>query len=163
MSFIGIIADNKDYEFIRREISKIRNKTKIDVININKKSIKNMQNIKFDTIVIGEDINNIENGSMYINNILKNTDYLIINTDLNINLNLPNNKLKIITYGLNQKATVTVSSISEDMVLACLQRNIEDINKNIVEMQEFKMKADNITNKKIYSLLVVLIIQHLYN
>ena len=41
--------------------------------------------------------------------------------------------------------------------------NIEDVKKNIIEMQEFKIKSDNITNKKVYSLLVILIIQHLYN
>ena len=81
-----------------------------------------------------------------------------------MNFNLSNdNKLKIITYGLNQKATVTVSSITEDRVMACLQRNIEDINNNIIEVQEFIIEDHNITNKKIYSMLVVLIIQQLYN
>lgn len=154
MSFVGIIADCKDYEFIEKEISKIKKHP--ELINITEKNILNIKNVKFETIVI------CSNTDMNLSDILANAKYLILNSDVNIT-NINDNKLKIITYGLNQKSTVTASSISEDEVLVCLQRNIKDVKDNIIEVQETYMKSENITNKKVYSLMVIFILQQLYN
>ncbi len=161
MYFIGIVADCKDFEFIKKELIKKNNP--IQLIQINKKTINNIKNIKFDSIVVCTQLDKLERQDIF-NYIIKNCKYLIINSDLKLNNSIiKNDKIKTITYGLNQKATVTVSSITEDRVMACLQRNIEDINNNIIEVQEFIIEDHNITNKKIYSMLVVLIIQQLYN
>ena len=63
---------------------------------------------------------------------------------------------------MNQKSTVTASSVEEDNILVCLQRSIKDLESNIIEVQELKIKSENITNKKLYSLLVIFIIEKLY-
>ena len=160
MSFIGIIADNATYEFIKKEISKKEN---IELIRINKRDIENVKNIKFETIVICDKINQMENKQVYLDKIINNAEYLIINSDINIQTNIVSNKkLNIITYGLNQKATVTASSISEDNVIVCLQRSIKDKKGKIKEVQEAKINEKNINSKKVYSILVVYIILQIY-
>ena len=163
MSFIGIVAENKDFDFIKHNIlEKIYNqKQKIDIIKINKRSLENLKNIKFETIIINTKLKDIEKNESYIENILKNSKYLIINSDIQMNKEtFKNISLKIITYGLNQKATITASSITQDEVLICLQRNIEDINNNIIEAQEFNVKKDN---ENIYNILAIYTILKIYN
>ena len=162
MSFIGIISDNKDYEFIKKELMKDRDYYKLQLINIKEKNIENIKNVKFETMIICNDLKEIATKEVYIEKILKNTKYLIINSDINIKKDNIYNNVQIITYGMNQKATVTASSIQEDSILICIQRNIKNIEGNIIEMQEFRMKSENITNKKTYSLLVLFILQQLY-
>ena len=162
MSFIGIISDNKDYEFIKKELMKDRDYYKLQLINIKEKNIENIKNVKFETMIICNDLKEIATKEVYIEKILKNTKYLIINSDINIKKDNIYNNVQIITYGMNQKATVTASSIQEDSILICIQRNIKNTEGNIIEIQEFRMKSENITNKKTYSLLVLFILQQLY-
>ena len=54
MLFVGVIGENKDYRLlnkrIKKEISKF--KEKLELIDIDDKSIDNLKNVKFDTIVI---------------------------------------------------------------------------------------------------------------
>ncbi len=163
MSFIGIIADCKDYEFIKKELKKGKLKSKIELININEKNIENVKNIKFETIVVCIDIKELNEKKEYLQNILKGSRYLIINSDLNRSGIETNSELKVITYGLNQKATVTASSIAEDSIMICIQRSIENAKSNIIEMQENHMESENITNKKAYSLMVIAVLKHIYN
>lgn len=163
MSFIGIIADCKDYEFIEKEILKGKGQSKLKLININEKNIENIKNVKFETMIICTDIDKMKGRNVYIQSILKNTKYLIINSDLNLKKTISNSQLKIITYGLNQKATVTASSIEEDGIMICLQRNIENIENDIIEVQESYIESENVTNKKVYSLMVIFILKQLYN
>lgn len=66
MLFIGIIAKRKSYECIKNELINIDNN--ISVININLRNIENMKNIKFDIIIIDEQINKFETK---INNLKK--------------------------------------------------------------------------------------------
>ncbi len=55
-------------------------------------------------------------------------------------LELINNmKLIVITFGFNQKATITASSVEEELIL-CLQRKLIDVNKNVLEPQEIGVK-----------------------
>ena len=136
MCFIGIIADKKEYNFIEKQVLEQNKNDELKLININSKNISNMKNIKFETIVI---CNNIENMS---------DKYEFIDT--------------ILTYGLNQKSTVTISSVSENGVLICIQRNIEDIYGHIIEVQEDAIDIINISNKDLYSLLAGYIIKKLY-
>lgn len=46
----------------------------------------------------------------------------------------------VITCGINNKNTVTLSSISEDTLFATLQRSVYDINGNLLEPCELKIK-----------------------
>ena len=50
------------------------------------------------------------------------------------------NKNAVITCGINNKNTITLSSISENTLLATLQRSIYDINGNLLEPCEFKIR-----------------------
>ena len=51
MPFIGVIAKENDNNFIKNAIIKNAKINKFEVININKKSIENIKNIKFDILV----------------------------------------------------------------------------------------------------------------
>ena len=52
MPFIGIISKENDSNFIKNAINK-NSKGNFEIININKKSIENIKNVKFDVLVIG--------------------------------------------------------------------------------------------------------------
>lgn len=161
MSFIGIIGDRKNYSFIKNAIAK--NGAKIDVIYIDNENIENIKNIKFDMIVVTKEINNMDTKQKYIEQIMKNVKYLLINSDIKSDMNILGQiKCQIITYGLNQKATITVSSVKEDNILVCIQRNIETINGNVIEEQECNIKSENINTNKIYNLLIIFTILEVY-
>ena len=163
MSFIGIVANSDDYEFIIKELTKNNDCSKLQFINLNENSIENMKNIKFETVLICMEIHEKKYKNILLDNILINAKYLLINTDINMPLGfLQNNNIQIITYGMNQKATVTASSIKDDEVLICLQRNIWNVKHKIIEMQEVKVKSENISNATVYNLLATFIIKQLY-
>lgn len=163
MAFIGIVANSDDYEFIKKVLEKNIDCSKHQIINLNENSIENMRNIKFETIAICEDIQKIYNRDIIFEKFFNDARYLIINTDINLNFdNIQNSRLQIITYGMNQKATVTASSIEDDEVLICVQRNMLNVDNRIIEMQEAKVRCDNVTNAMVYNLLVSFIINILY-
>jgi len=160
MYFIGIFSTKKEYEFIKKEIEKSSNKN-INIIHINNKSIENLCNIKFDAVILDKKTDTIEID--IIQKILKDIKYLIINSDIKIkNGILSNIETNIIDYGLNQKSTVTASSISEENIIICLQRNIKNTNEKIIETNETKISIENYKNKRIYNILIVYILQILY-
>jgi len=160
MSLIGIISSKKDNEFIKKEIKKYSNKT-INIIHINYKSIENLSNIKFDVIIIDKSINQFNMEVM--EKILSNIKYLIINSDIDIRSGIFNKmETNIIDYGLNQKATVTASSINEENIIICLQRNIKNINNKIIETDENKINIESYKNKRIYNYLIIYILNNLY-
>ena len=140
MAFIGIIAESKFEMQMKRILdNKLNAKTKKHtIIIINDKSIENIKNITLDEIKKGKDI---------ISELLKNTKYLILNSDADIkDLRIINDiELKVITFGFNQKSTITASSVEENLMVA-LQRKIIGPNKNALEPQEIEVK---IINKKL--------------
>lgn len=163
MSFVGVIVTNKDFEFIKKIIYK-EIKDKIKVIRITKNNIENIKNVKFDTIVICKEMEEIIEKQKVLKQIVNNAKYLIINTDVNINKELFSKiRIKIITYGLNRKATLTVSSIGEDELMLCLQRSIENLEKDIIEPYEVNIKSKKINDKKIYNIIAAHSILTLYN
>ena len=54
MLFVGVIGESKDYKLLNRKIKKEVDKLqeKLELISIDDKSIDNLKNVKFDTIVI---------------------------------------------------------------------------------------------------------------
>ena len=91
MSFIGIISDNKTFENIKLNLlENIKNK-KLNIININLKSIENIKNIKFEIIIIETNIEKFNNYMNTIQILCENAKYIIINTDLNVGINLLQN------------------------------------------------------------------------
>ena len=71
--------------------------------------------------------------------------------------------IKLITFGFNSKATITISSIKEEKVIICLQRNIQKSDNEIIESQEKEMEINKKSDKKIYNELAVFIIKELHN
>lgn len=162
MSLIGIIAKKKDILAMKREIKG----KDIDVIEITKESIKNIKNIEFEEIIFLENINLEDDEYKYMNDIISKTKYLILNGDIEIDI-LKEIKIekpiKLITFGFNSKSTITVSSIQDDKIIVCIQRDIEKPNGKLLEKQEKQMIINNENSKKIYKNLVVFIINELHN
>lgn len=140
MPFIGIIAEERKSNIIKKQIVE---RLKIDenlIILIKEKNIENIKNIKFDTIILDRKFNNEKNLKM----VLENVKYLIINCDVVKNFNVLNDiEINVITYGFNSKATITASSVGEEEILVCLQRNIINAKKQKVEPQEVKIEIQN--------------------
>ena len=163
MPFIGIVGKVNDNNFIKNALVKNATTNKFEVININKNSIENIKNIKFDILVINDNIFELLDNSKYLEDIIKQATYIIINYDIKNNLPLlKNTKLNIITYGFNAKSTITVSSIKEESILVCVQRNIKKIDGKIIEEQEFNIKVEKNNVKKIYNVLVIFVILGIY-
>ncbi len=160
MPFIGIIAKESDCNFIKNEIIK-NSKNKFEVININKKNIINLKNIKFDTIVISDNVENILHESKYLEEIIKNAKYLIVNSDVVNNVKNIENE-NIIKYGLNCKADITISSINHENILICIQKDFENIKGIVIEQQEVNVKITKSSLKKVYNSMAIFTILSIY-
>ena len=116
MSIIGIIAKEKRVNQIKKQLEK--ENLNIEFVCINYKSIKNVRNIKFEIIIIQDSLIKLQENKEYIKDIMKNAKYVLLNTDINISEeNFKNIDLKILTYGLKQKSTITISSIKQEKIL----------------------------------------------
>ena len=162
MSLIGIVANKKDIQAIKKKIFVYN----CDIIEINKQSINNLKNIQFDEIIFLKDIILQDSEYKFMKNIISKARYLIINVDIGMDIF---NKIKIekpiklITFGFNSKATITISSIKEEKIIVCLQRDIQRFDNKIIETQEKEIKINKGKVKKIYNELVVFIIKELHN
>lgn len=156
MPFIGIISKETDYNYIKNQIKNYSEKKNYEFINININNIENIKNIRFDVIVINECIDDLFKKSFYIEKILNISKYILINMDVqHIIPILKQSGINVITYGLNSKATITVSSIKEENIMMCIQRSIKTKNNDFVEEQEINVKvcANNID--MVYNVLVL--------
>ncbi len=162
MAFIGIITSNKNEEILKKSVLNIlkNSQTKHNVIVINEENIGNMKNIKFNSIIMNKENNIKENKKIILKQILKNTKYLIVNSDVYTRLDMITNiNIAVITYGYNLKATVTASSINEEKILLCIQRNIKVDNKIDIEPKE--MYAQILAND-VYITMAANIVKLLY-
>ncbi len=144
MKFVGIIGKNISLKNI--------NNQEINIIRLDEKNIINVKNIKFQLIIINEDLSNFNTKLEYLEKILENTEYVIINSDIYIKMKIKPFKKKVITYGLNHKATVTISSIKDGNVLIDLQREIETLNKKVIESEEKLVQTTGTVN--VYEILI---------
>lgn len=153
MFFIGIITNQKNETYIKKELSSIEK----NIIFINEKNINNIKNVKFETIIIDELIEK----KLELRKIIENTKYLILNSDIEIDIELINDlKLTVITYGFNNKATFTVSSSEENSIIICLQRIIYSKNNDIIEPQEYKIEVPKNVEK--HTVIYICILKKLY-
>lgn len=156
MIFIGIVTDLESENNISKLLEKNNLINENNVIFIKEKNIDNIKNVHFDTVIINREFEKMEE----LNNLLNNAKNIVINMDVNINvqeLNVIN--ANIITYGFNSKSSITISSVTADDVLICIQRNINS-NYGVVELQEIKIENNN--NYSIYDLIAVLIMFLIY-
>ena len=162
MPLIWIIAKTRDVQAIKKELKENDSK----IIKITKDTIRNVKNVGFEEIIILEDINLGEEEYRYMKEIISKAKYLLLNGDIDItaleeiNIEKP---IKIITFGFNTKATITISSVKEEKIIVCLQRYIEKINGEIIDTQEKEIKISKENNKKIYNKLAIFIVKELHN
>lgn len=159
MAFIGILSDCKSFDNIR-EYLKSKEELNINLIHINRKSIENIKNIKFETIIIDSDIEKYEEEIETLEQLCKKAKYLLINTDINLGYSLESEK--IITYGMNRKATVTVSSISDSGILIYLQNEVNNIKGKTIEVSEKLFKISEKNRLKNYEVLIIYLINLIY-
>ena len=134
MLFIGLITKKKDVQSIKKDIKE----KEIEIIEIKENNIENLKNIKFEEIIFLEDINLKENEYTFMKELIQNSKHLIINTDISINILRKigiEKPIKIITFGFNSKATITISSVKENKAIIFIQRDIM-----ITEQKELKRK-----------------------
>lgn len=163
MPFIGVIAKESDSNFIKNEVLKNSEKTKFEFINISKKSVENVKNIKFETLVIDSDLTEFLKSSKYLEDIIKNAKYIIINSDIVKNAEvLVNNKTTIITYGLNQNASITLSSAISENILICVQKGFKNIKGKKVEEQEVNVEISKNNFKKLCNSMAIFTILTIY-
>lgn len=162
MPFIGIISKECDSNFIRNEILK-NTDSKLEIFNINNKNIENIKNIRFETIVINDSINKLLENSKYLEEIIRNAKYLVINTDVVKDISILGGVNKnIITYGLNQKAIITISSVEDEDIMICIQKSFKDINEKDIEEQEFNIKIAKNNLKKLCNTLSIFTVLSIY-
>lgn len=162
MAFIGIITSNKNEETLKKTLAKTLKhcKEKHNLIIINKENIDNMKNIKFNSIIMNKENNIEEDKKEILNQIIRNAKYLIVNSDIYTNkgkeYSLNSN---IITYGYNSDAILTMSSVNEEDVLLCIQRDIDLGYKDKIEQSEI---YSHIIGKDVYNTMANNAIKLLY-
>lgn len=160
MSIIGIIAKEKRVNQIKKQIQK--ENLNIEFVCINNKSIKNLRNIKFEIFIIEDSLMKLQENKEYIKDIMKKAKYILLNSDINISEeNFKDVELKILTYGLKQKSTITISSVKQEKILISIQRAFKNLNEKIIEQKEVPVELDVNSDKNMYNLLIKLAIMEL--
>lgn len=163
MNFIGVITENKNEEYIYNLLKKNLGKN-FDIMIINEKNIENYKNITFNCILINSNAYEKYRENMFLYNILEKSEYIILNSDIVENLKLVKDlKAIVITFGLEHKATITVSSRQDDRIMLSVQRNIIKKDGSIIEIQEVEKEIVNRDSKcNLYNLMGVFVVLMLY-
>ncbi len=162
MSFIGIVASRKCFENIKKKIIEEIKEETIQLIQINLRSIENIKNIKFETIIVEDNLAKFKEHKEILDRIFENTQYIMINTDKNPDYEEMDKITNSITYGLNQKAMVTVSSISETDILVYWQKTLQNREGNQVEIEERRIKKGSECILKTYEILIIYTLLKIY-
>ena len=145
MPVIGIISKNENIIEIEENLIKYGINEK-NIIIINEQNIANVCNVKFDILIIYEEITTTN----VLRDIINNTKYIILNNDFKNNLVLDNNyEVYVITYGFNSKSTIMIISNENDEIILEIQREIEDLQKRKIDVQEIKFEK-KLSKKHIY-------------
>ncbi len=133
MCCIGVIS--KDVELINQLIKNNR------IIIISRENIQKYKNVEFNILVIEDKI--ISNEDLEL--LCQHSKFILIQDNINLNMRLEN-KINIITFGFNHKSTVTISSISNEKMIICIQRQINTLNNHKIEPQEFSIPIVDLNN-----------------
>lgn len=157
MIFIGIVTDTKSESYIKRIQNNNDIFNKYHIIFIKEKSIDNIKNIKFETIIINREFNEEQS----LSKLIAKSKYLIINEDIDMAISLLNDvSSNIITYGFNSKSTITMSSLTEDSIQICVQRNILS-KQNEIEQQEISLSKE--AESEAYDIMLLISMLLVYN
>lgn len=146
MAVIGIITKSNNIIEIEKTLEKYGIHEK-NIVVITKHTIENIKNVKFDIIIIFDQIEDDD----ILKKILDSSKYLIINTDFKENMKLLDmaEDQYVITFGFNSRATITIISNENDEIILDLQREIENLEKKKIESQEIKLE-NNFNKNRIY-------------
>ena len=154
MSLIGVLTEHKNEIYLKKmlEQEKLEN-----IFFLSEKTVDNVRNIKFETFLLGK---KIEKKQDIVRGIAQKASYFILNGDIKENLSILDNlDLTLITYGYNPKATITASSVEENKILICLQRNIKNVYNQEIEAQEIKIEncedAEEYASMELASLILL--------
>ncbi len=137
MPFIGIISEENNENRIKRFLLEKLDWPESSILCIKEKSIENVKNIRFETILLARQFRNVA----IFKKLLEHTAYLVSNVDIEQNWEiLKDLELTVITYGFNLKATITASSVEEEQVMVCLQRTMKTREGKQMEPQEIQME-----------------------
>lgn len=135
MSFIGIICTPKQERYIKQKLNNSISSS--NIILLKEENIDNFKNITFETIAVFSNKSNTFEKKEVILKIIQKAKYIIINADEEITIEgLESIKANIISYGFNTKSIVTASSVDDDSMLICLQKEITSRIGNKIEEQE---------------------------
>lgn len=141
MPFIGLLVEKKGEQVIRDFLTKHLKASNDKIIHINEKTIENVKHISFETIVVGKEIS-LDKMEIF-KTMLQKATYIVVHADLkNVFSSLEKINGVLITYGFNSKATITASSVTEDEIMICLQRNLINNYGEKIEAQEFSIHVD---------------------
>jgi len=155
MFFIGIITDKNSENNIKNIMKNKISKNKI--IFLNKSNLKNFKNVKFDSVVINNKIDDI----YVLNDIMDKSNFILYNSDITDNNIFSEKSENQISYGFNSRANVTVSSVTDDNYLLYIQGNIDGYNRSTC-MQEIRFEKEN-HNVNVYDGMITTIIDLIYN
>ncbi len=163
MFFVGVISNNRDFKNIQKAFSKKDILKNISLVRITEDNIKNVRNISFETILFCKKFDYSNSNIIYLDKICNNANYIVLNSDFVFHIPPSyTEKCTIITFGLNQNATVTVSSISDNGFVLSLRKNIIKKNHKLHEMEEKCIKTKNTNNYQLYKLIIEYIIKIIY-
>lgn len=164
MHFIGIFSNYSEYELIKRNIIKIVKRKDLELIHISSKNVENMKNIVFETIVLCNQENINDKQKNILNKLCSNCMFIIVNADVFCNTKIiSNKKTNCISYGLNQKSTITISSIQEDKAILSIQRNINNLEQSTIEMGEMEIDVKQYKPNQIENILAIFTIYLIYS
>ncbi|MBE6082163.1 MAG: hypothetical protein E7205_05685 [Tissierellaceae bacterium] len=150
-----IIYENDDGKIL---FLKSKEDIQIGLMNITSETLEAINNLhlKFDLIVhtnlSGKWVEN-----KYLKEFFSNISNIVIfNSDDNNSIELlkGNNKAVIITYGLNNKSTITASSLNIDNMVQfnyCIQRKIINFFGTVIDGLEFPAKLNFIEENSVYN------------
>ena len=155
MAFIGIITNEKNILTMTKFLKNTFDMK--DIIFISNNNIEKFKTMKFETVVVDKEIKNINQ----LKSIISNSKYLILNADIKIDSAiLEDLNLMVITYGFQNKATFTVSSVSENNIIICLQRIMKTAQNGKYEPQEINIKIEQ--NLDIHAIICTNILTMFY-
>ena len=164
MHFIGIFSNHSEYEIIKQNIIKIVNRKDLELIHISSKNIQNMKNIVFETIVLCHQENINDEQKSILNKLCSNCMFIVVNADVFCKIKMIcNKKTNCISYGLNQKSTITISSIQEDKAILSIQRNTNNLEQKTIEMGEIGVDLKKYKSNQIENLLAIFAIYLIYS
>ncbi len=155
MAFIGIITNEKNILTMTKFLKNTFDMK--DIIFISNNNVEKFKTMKFETVVVDKEIKNINQ----LKSIISNSKYLILNADIKIDSAiLEDMNLMVITYGFQNKATFTVSSVSENNIIICLQRIMKTAQNGKYEPQEIDIKIEQ--NLDIHAIICINILTMFY-